>query len=139
VWAYATAQGKQIETFETIDEQLTLLMPRDQRLEIEEFDASLRQMGTDASQVGALVDAWCEGRMNKVTKLMNAGLSSTPGAMKVLIEDRNARWVTRLTAMLSEHHTYFVTVGAGHMAGPRGVPALLAAKGYRVEQVAPPG
>jgi uncharacterized protein YbaP (TraB family) len=35
--------------------------------------------------------------------------------------------------MLAEPHTYFITVGAGHLLGPKGVPALLRAKGYRVE------
>jgi hypothetical protein len=75
--------------------------------------------------------------MNEVARLMNAGLKTTPGAMKLLIDDRNARWVTRLSAMLAQHRTYFVTVGAGHIAGPRGLPALLAARGYRVEQIAP--
>lgn len=137
VWAYAKAQDKQVETLETIDEQLNLLMPKDPKLEAQEFDAGLKELGTDANQVGALVDAWSEGRMNEVARLMNAGLKSTPGAMKLLIDDRNARWVTRISAMLAKHRTYFITVGAGHIAGPRGLPALLAARGYRVEQIAP--
>jgi hypothetical protein len=137
VWAYAKAQNKPVETLETIAEQLNLLMPRDRKLEVEEFDASLKDIGTDTSQVGALVDAWTDGRMNTVARLMNEGLKSTPGTMKLLIDDRNARWVTRISAMLAQHRTYFITVGAGHIAGPRGLPALLAARGYRVEQLAP--
>lgn len=137
VWAYAKAQNKPVETFETIAEQLNLLMPKDPKVEAEEFDAGLKELGTDANQVGALVDAWSEGRMNEVARLMNAGLKSTPGAMKLLIDDRNARWVTRISAMLAQHHTYFITVGAGHIAGPRGLPALLAARGYRVKQITP--
>ena len=85
---------------------------------------------------GALVDAWSDGRMKEVGRLMNEGLKSTPGAMKLLIDDRNGRWVTRISAMLAQHHTYFITVGAGHIAGPRGLPALLAARGLHVEQIA---
>ncbi|MGH6877578.1 MAG: TraB/GumN family protein [Rhizomicrobium sp.] len=138
LWAYATARKKQIETFETVDEQLALLMPKNPKVEMEEFDASLKEVRSDTSEIGALVDAWCDGRMGDVAKLMNEGLSATPGAMKLLIDDRNARWVNRLAGMLSEHHTYFVTVGAGHLAGPRGVPALLGARGYRVALSAPP-
>ena len=137
VWAYAKSQNKPVQTLETIDEQLRLFMPKDKKLEVEEFDASLKEIGTDVNQVGGLVDAWTEGRMNEVARLMNAGLKSTPGAMKLLIDDRNARWVTRISAMLAQHQTYFITVGAGHIAGPRGLPALLAARGYRVEQIAP--
>jgi uncharacterized protein YbaP (TraB family) len=137
VWAYAKAQNKSVDSFETIDEQLRLLMPKDQKLEVAEFDASMKELSTDANEVGELLDAWKDGHMNKVADLMNTGLKSAPGAMKLLIDDRNGRWVTKISAMLAQHHTYFITVGAGHIAGPRGLPALLAAKGYQVEQIAP--
>jgi hypothetical protein len=137
IWTYAKAQNKPVEALETIDEQLRLLMPKNPKLEVEEFDASMKELNTDANEVGALVDAWKDGRMNVVARLMNDGLKNTPGAMKLLIDDRNARWVTRISAMLAQHRTYFITVGAGHIAGARGLPALLAARGYRVEQLAP--
>ncbi len=137
VWNYAKAQNKSVQTLETVQEQLDLFMPKDSKVEVEEFDASLKELGSDTSEVGALVDAWKDGRMKEVGRLMNEGLKSTPGAMKLLIDDRNARWVTRISAMLAQHHTYFITVGAGHIAGPRGLPALLAARGLKVEQIAP--
>jgi uncharacterized protein YbaP (TraB family) len=133
LWDYANAQHKKIETFETIEEQLALLMPKDQKLEKEEFEAELKEVKTSSGEIGALVDAWCDGRIAEVARLMNKGLSTTPGAMKLLIDDRNARWAKRLDAMLAEPHTYFVTVGAGHLGGPRGLPALLKAHGYKVE------
>jgi uncharacterized protein YbaP (TraB family) len=41
--------------------------------------------------------------------------------------------VGKISAMLNENHTYFITVGAGHLAGPKGVPAMLRAKGFKVE------
>src|SRR5215469_5356761 len=133
LWDYANAQHKDIETFETIEEQLALLMPKDEKLETEEFEAELKEVKTNSGEIGALVDAWCDGRMAEVARLMNQGLSTTPGAMKLLIDDRNARWAKRLDTMLAEPHTYFVTVGAGHLGGPHGLPALLKAHGYRVE------
>ena len=137
VFALATAQHKTIQSFETVDEQLALLMPKDRKVEVEEFNASLKELKSDMGEVGPLVDAWCEGRTNEVARLMNAALAGTPGAMKLLIDDRNARWAEHMVTMLAQHHTYFVTVGAGHLAGPRGLPALLAARGYRVTLAAP--
>jgi hypothetical protein len=136
LWDYASAQHKKIETFETIDEQLALLMPKDGKIEKEEFEAELKQLKTSSGEIGALVDAWCDGRMSDVSRLMNKGLSSTPGAMKLLIDDRNARWAKRLDAMMAEPHTYFITVGAGHLGGPHGLPTLLKARGYSVETAA---
>lgn len=136
LWDYANAQHRKIDTFETIAEQLALLMPKDQRLEKEEFEAELKEVKTSSGEIGALVDAWCDGRIAEVARLMNKGLSNTPGAMKLLIDDRNVRWAKRLDAMLAEPHTYFVTVGAGHLGGPHGLPALLKARGYKIEMTA---
>jgi hypothetical protein len=133
VFALATDQHKTIESFETVDEQLSMLMSKDRKLEIEEFDASMKELKTDMGEIGPLIDAWCEGRVNDVGKLLNAALSTTPGAMKLLIYDRNTRWAARMVGMLAQHHTYFITVGAGHLSGPRGLPALLTARGYKVE------
>jgi uncharacterized protein YbaP (TraB family) len=50
-----------------------------------------------------------------------------------LLDDRNQAWVPKITAMLREKHTFFITVGAGHLTGPKGVPALLRAAGYTVD------
>jgi len=136
LWDYANAQHRKIETFETIAEQLALLMPKDEKLEKEEFEAELKEVKTSSGEIGALVDAWCDGRIAEVARLMNKGLSTSPGAMKLLIDDRNVRWAKRLDSMLAEQHTYFVTVGAGHLGGPHGLPALLKARGYKIEMTA---
>ena len=42
-------------------------------------------------------------------------------------------FLAQLETMLNQKHVYFVTVGAGHLAGPKGVPALLRQDGYRVD------
>ncbi|MGH6890091.1 MAG: TraB/GumN family protein [Rhizomicrobium sp.] len=135
IWKYAKSENRKIESLETVGEQLSLLMPKNPGLETEEFDASLKELKTDSIQIGALVDAWCNGRVDEVARMTNAGLSGTPGAMKLLITDRNARWTDKLAGMLARRHTYFVTVGAGHLAGPESVPALLARRGYRVTRL----
>ena len=46
-------------------------------------------------------------------------------ARKLLLDDRNVRWMPQIQAMLKEKHTFFITVGAGHLTGPKGIPALL--------------
>src|SRR5207237_2261400 len=105
LWDYADAQHKKIETFESIEEQLALLMPKDKKLEKEEFEAELKELKTSSGEIGALVDAWCDGRISEVARLMNKGLSTTPGAMKLLTDDRNARRATRLHATPPPPHT----------------------------------
>ena len=133
VFAYARAHQKPIETFETPAEQLALFMPKDRKLELQEFDSDLNEFQTEESTIGAMVDAWGEGDAKSVGRLMNKSLESEPGAKKILIDDRNRNWIKKLDAMLAGSGTYFVTVGTGHLVGRRGVPALLRRQGYTVD------
>jgi hypothetical protein len=127
------ASGKSFRAFETPEEQFRLLMPDDRKLEISEFDSNLKEILKDKGTVGNLIDAWAHGDVKTLGHLMNDDMKSDPKMEKALFEDRNTKWVTKIAAMLNENHTYFITVGAGHLAGPKGVPAMLRAKGFKVD------
>ena len=64
---------------------------------------------------------------------MNEELADQPEAKKALLTDRSARWALQIETMLREKRVFFITVGAGHLAGPDGVPALLRKAGYKVD------
>ncbi len=133
---YAAAQtlgGKSFRAFETPEQQFRLFMPKNQKLEIAEFDVALKEMRDDKESMGDLIDAWSHGDETKLDRLMRKSVAGHPDVEKALFEDRNRAWTAQSQKMLGEPHNYFITVGAGHLAGPRGVPALLRAKGYKVE------
>ena len=133
VFGYARAHGKPVQTFETPAEQLALFMPKDEKLELAEFDAELNNFEAEESTIGAMIDAWGAGDAKEVGRLMNKSLDVEPGARKVLIDDLNKNWIRKLDQMLAGSGTYFVTVGTGHLVGPHGVPALLRKQGYQVD------
>jgi uncharacterized protein YbaP (TraB family) len=133
ILALAQARNKSLRYFETDAQQLALLAPPDQDLEVKEFDAGLRQFQSDANSLGPLVDAWSHGNAALVGRLMNKELDKDPGARKVLIENRNDAWMLELAKMLEEHHTYFITVGTGHLVGSHGLPTLLRSHGFVVD------
>jgi uncharacterized protein len=133
VYALASSQGKSFRYLETVKRQMSLMMPPDAKLEVEEFDATLKGFQSESNVLGPLIDAWANADEPEVAKLMNADLQSIPGARKTLLDDRNAAWAKELQEMLTERHTFFVTVGAGHLAGPTGLPALLRQAGYQVD------
>jgi uncharacterized protein YbaP (TraB family) len=80
-----------------------------------------------------LLAAWMRGDTKTIARLVPENKASTPQFRKVWIEDRNRKWVPQVEAMLDEPHTFFITVGAAHLAGKTGVPNLLRAAGYRVD------
>jgi hypothetical protein len=61
-------------------------------------------------------------------------LAQSPFEAK-LLTDRNKAWADTLVKRLAQTGTSFVSVGAAHMLGPQGVPALLAQMGYKVTRV----
>lgn len=54
---------------------------------------------------------------------------------KMLLDDRNDKWIPQLEKMLSVKQTVFVAVGAGHLVGKSGVLTQLKAKGYTVKPI----
>ena len=122
-----------MRTFETPAQQLSLFMPKDKSLEIQEFSADLKEFQSGESIIGAMVDAWGAGDAKSVGSLMNKSLDSEPGARKLLIDTRNRNWIKILDDVLAKPGVTFVTVGTGHLVGPGGVPALLRKHGYKVD------
>jgi len=125
--------NKQTRYLETIAEQFALLAPDDDKLEMEEFEAGLKDLRDISSELGPMVRAWSSGNQAALDQLINGDLDQFPQARKELLDDRNARWVPKIEAMLKEKHIFFITVGAGHLTGPKGVPALLRKAGYKVD------
>jgi uncharacterized protein YbaP (TraB family) len=130
--ADAAKAGKQTRYLETIDQQFALLAPDDRKLELEEFESGLKDLRDVSAEIQPMVDAWSAGDQKKLDVLINGDLDEFPTARKALLDDRNARWLPQIEAMLNEKRTFFITVGAGHLTGPQGVPALLRKAGYTV-------
>ena len=81
--------GAAFRAFETPGQQLKLLMPDDQTLEVQEFDAGLKDLLKETMSVNDLVSAWARGDTLKLNDLMNSGFKDNPKAEKTLFEDRN--------------------------------------------------
>jgi hypothetical protein len=134
VYAEALAQGgKTFRALETPEQQFHLMMPANRKLEVAEFDSSLTEILHDRGSTGELIDAWADGDTKRLARLAHAGFEGHPDVEKALFADRNKNWVGQIARMLDEPHTFFITVGAGHLAGSKGVPALLRKKGFQVE------
>ena len=129
----AVRNHKPVRYFETIADQFALLAPDDPALELQEFEAGLADLRDVSAGIRPMVTAWANGDQARLDALINGDLDQFPKARKLLLDDRNQRWVPQIEAMLKEKHVFFVTVGAGHLTGPRGVPALLRKAGYRVD------
>jgi len=133
VMAIAAGRHKLSRYFETIEQQFSLLAGSSEKLQLSEFESDLKDFGQSDDDLTPLVDAWSRGQEGKLAGLMNSDLADDPEMKKALLTDRNKNWVTQIEAMLKEKKVFFITVGAGHLAGADGIPAMLRAAGYKVE------
>lgn len=130
--AKAAKEGKPMRYLETVAEQIALLAPDERTLEVQEFESGLKDLKDIRSELEPMVAAWSTGDQARLDILINGDLEEFPDARKLLLDDRNRRWVPKIEAMLKEKHVFFVTVGAGHLTGALGVPALLRKDGLKV-------
>lgn len=130
--AEAERAGKPLRYLETIEQQFALLAPDDRALEMEEFEAGLKDLKDIGGEIQPMVNAWSKGDQKTLDRLINGDLDRFPKARKALLDDRNKAWVPQIAAMLKEKQTVMVTVGAGYLTGPKGLPALLRKAGYKV-------
>lgn len=129
----AARTGKTVRYLETIEQQFALLAPDDRTLEMEEFEAGLKDLSDVVAGVQPMVVAWSKGDVEALDELINGELDKFPAARKALLDDRNRAWLPKVQAMLGEKRTFFIAVGAGHLTGAQGLPNLLRRAGYKVE------
>jgi len=82
-----------------------------------------------------LAEIWCKGDMKAIEAETRVGLLADPELREALFTRRNQVWIGSITAILRQEQRPFVAVGAAHMAGSEGLPALLEGRGYKVTRI----
>jgi uncharacterized protein len=129
------ADGKAINGLETISQQLGYfdqLSESDQRAML---NAILRGADKNQETFKTLLATWMRGDVDALLDDGPDSVLATPSIKEALLDRRNRDWANQIGVMLDQGKSAFVAVGAGHMGGKGGVPALLMAKGYKVDRV----
>lgn len=129
----ARREGRDVIGLETMEEQLAAV----RRIPLRTQARLLLALATDTAHAGSMDEALsCYSRadLSGLMKLMERdGLPEH--ADKALLDERNARMAGRLDQRIQQGRRVFVTVGAAHLPGPKGLIADLRARGYRVRAV----
>ena len=85
----------------------------------------------------SLEQQWLAGDLARLGPSLVRDLAhDNPALYEVLLKRRNLAWADKLTAEMAQARgVELVNVGALHMVGQDGLPALLAARGFKVERV----
>ena len=120
--------------FETPAEQIEFLAGAPEVDQLASLEETLRQLEEDPELFSRLVRAWLAGDQAAIEALGVAPIRTlSPVLYERLLAGRNRRWAEIILARLAGSGTTVMVVGAGHLTGPDGVPALLRARGVAVE------
>lgn len=135
IYKRASAAGKKMVYVETVKEQLEMV---EKSFDVKVLDDMLGDMKKTEQMTLDLAESYRKGDIEKlITLTFDAEeMKKHPPMFDLLFFARNAKWAPKLAPLLDQGGV-FVAVGAGHLLGDKGVPALLQKQGYSVERIKP--
>lgn len=131
----ATADGKPIEGLESVDEQLGFLDGLPMQAQREMLVQTLVQSAQLGESIEILVGAWRNGDTATLAQELLSDLEQQADLHDALIVQRNLRWADTIEGWLNDDDDYLIVVGALHLVGDDGVPALLSRAGFEIRQL----
>lgn len=89
----------------------------------------------DPDEADKLSVVWRSGDMDRLAQENSQGLLADPELREALLTGRNAAWERKLAGLWPQHGPMVVAVGAAHLAGDDGLPALLNKSGFTVTRI----
>ena len=134
----AAADNKPIEGLETIDEQISFLDELPIEAQREMLLQTLQEGAAFAETIDDLIRAWHHGDTATLEEVMLSEMDGQDELTEALVHSRNRRWAETISTLLDDEQDYLVVVGALHMVGEKGVPALLGERGFGIHQLSEP-
>lgn len=122
---------------ETAEEQMAFLSSPSIEDQVTELMSTVDGINSGVGlDLEPMIAAWESGDTAALDAAMTSYMSPADKPLyERLITKRNERWVDTLTKLLADNDQSLVIVGAGHLVGAGGVPALLYDAGYTVERI----
>lgn len=130
----ATARGMKRQALETVAYQLDRFDAMPVPVQEALLKTTIADLDTQVNDVKQMVRAWSAGDAAAVEKLTLTSFKDSPELYKRLLVERNENWVPHVEKCLAGNAGCFIVVGAAHLVGRDGLPALLAKKGMKVTQ-----
>jgi hypothetical protein len=130
-----TFGAKPVSGLETTEQQLGYFDKMPEATQRKLLISMIDDSASASTDFKKMVQAWSSGNTRSIAKTFDDELKKAPEIARVLIDERNANWVTWLKGRLDRPGTIMVAVGAGHLAGRGSVIDLLQKQGLKVERV----
>ncbi|WP_298222480.1 TraB/GumN family protein [Flavobacterium sp.] len=125
----AHESNKPVVGLEKVAEQLEFL---NQSFSDDEMIAYLQQI--DANMCAEMVKQYTNQDVDGLYQMMIEKDSMSTNTQKILLDNRNAKWVKTMPEMMQQESVFFA-FGAAHLAGEKGVINLLKQAGYSLRPI----
>lgn len=129
---WAASDGKPVSGLESMEEQLLLFKSLAAPIQRQMLLKMLADLPNLDSEAGRMIAAWRGSDTVALARILDEDFRGFEALRDTIVNDRNRAWLPALEALLSEEDVSLVAVGALHLVGPEGLPALLEARGYTV-------
>jgi hypothetical protein len=127
----AKNSNKQIAGLETIEFQLSVFDAIPYKAQAEMLVETIKAGETEISEFDVMVKMYKEQKINDMVSMISDEGEMLSEYEDILLSKRNEAWISGMKTMMSEMPTFFA-VGAGHLAGKKGVIYLLQKEGYKL-------
>ena len=133
----ARIHNRPIEGLETIEEQLIYFDALSDADQAQLLMATLDDLDGAKVRLDAMIASWLAGDTDALAAVMNRDFERSPMLMRMLVNDRNARWAAWIADALKKPGKTFLAVGAGHLAGQGSLQDELKRHGLTASRVLP--
>lgn len=127
--------GRRVVEFEGVRGQLSLFDSLPETEQVDLLEAVIAEASGRKDRASEMTVAWKTGDLPALEKSSGEGLLGDPELRAALLTSRNEAWLSRLQPLLQQPERPLIAVGAAHLLGEDGLPALLAREGYTVRRV----
>ncbi|WP_348262055.1 TraB/GumN family protein [Telmatobacter sp. DSM 110680] len=125
--------NKPVKGFETAEQQLHYFDDMSDKAQVDYLVSELDDFDTGVEKFNKLIAAWYAGDVDALDQFNNAEFRDKhPDLFQTLVVKRNEAFTTQIETLLKGDGITFVAIGAGHLVGKEGVPAMLEKQGFKV-------
>ena len=132
LYSIAKGQGKTVVGLEDVSDQVEYIEEKDYQLTARDIKSIFQEVKLGKAYVKQMFTWYLN---QDIVLLQQASQNSGSNNRDTIFNKRNHKMAFRFDSLIKNNVTYFVAVGAAHLAGEEGVIMLMQKKGYTVEPV----
>ena len=130
----AKSSDKPVAGLETIEFQMSVFDSIPYTAQAEMLVETIKTGDSDSSEFDKMIQMYKDQKINDMVAMISDEDEQLSDYEDVLLNKRNEAWISGMKKMMIEMPTFFA-VGAGHLAGERGVIHLLRKEGFTLTPI----